>query len=93
MKCFCVVLCSLILSAAVFAQLVPPRAAHANKPWRNKSLTPIKRAELLVREMTLDEKISQIHMRDLKPFPREVIDIERLGLPAFKISVALELKF
>jgi beta-glucosidase len=36
--------------------------------------------------MTLDEKISQIHMRDMPDFPREVIGIERLGIPAFKIS-------
>lgn len=74
------------LSAAPFAQLAPPRAAHANRPWMNKSLTPHEGAELLVREMTLDEKISQIHMRALKRFPREVIGIERLGLPAFKIA-------
>jgi len=80
------VLGSLTLAVAIFAQLTPGRAAHANSPWMNKSLTPLKRAELLVRAMTLDEKISQIHMRDLKPFPREVIGIERLGLPAFKIS-------
>ena len=36
--------------------------------------------------MTLDEKISQIHMRDVHDFPREVVGIERLGIPAFKIS-------
>ncbi|HEU5403032.1 MAG TPA: glycoside hydrolase family 3 N-terminal domain-containing protein, partial [Terriglobales bacterium] len=52
----------------------------------NRSLSPEKRAELLVRAMTLDEKISQIHMRDVKEAPREVIGIDRLGLPPFKIS-------
>ncbi len=57
-----------------------------DRPWMNTSLAPEKRAELLVKAMTLDEKISQIHMRDIREFPREVIAIERLGLPTFKIS-------
>lgn len=81
MKCVSSILISLLFCIAAAAQSVP-----LARPWMNTSLTPEKRAELLVHAMTLDEKISQIHMRDLKPFPREVIGIERLGLPAFKIS-------
>lgn len=61
-------------------------AASSDRPWMNKSLSPEKRAELVVKAMTLDEKISQIHMRDIREFPREVIAIERLGIPTFKIS-------
>jgi beta-glucosidase len=61
-------------------------AQQADRPWMNKSLAPEKRADLLVHAMTLDEKISQIHMRDIREFPREVIAIERLGIPTFKIS-------
>ena len=52
----------------------------------DQSLASRKRAELLVHAMTLDEKISQIHMRDVHDFPREVIGIARLGIPPFKIS-------
>lgn len=52
----------------------------------NKSLSPVRRAELLVQQMTLDEKISQIHMIDKPDHPREVPGIERLGIPVFKIT-------
>ena len=61
--------------------------AQSARPWMNRSLSPQQRAELLVKAMTLDEKISQVHMMDDRQrHPREVIAIERLGLPAFKIS-------
>jgi beta-glucosidase len=46
----------------------------------------VKRAELVVREMTLDEKISQIHMGDTKQHPRYVPGIERLGIPALRVT-------
>src|SRR5690348_6091953 len=73
----------LLVSLLGFAQT---SSTPSQRPWMNKSLPPEKRAELLVKAMTLDEKISQIHMRDLPEFPREVISIGRLGLPTFKIS-------
>jgi beta-glucosidase len=61
--------------------------AQASQPWMNTSLTPQQRAELLVKAMTLDEKIAQIHMLDLRgEKPREVPGIARLNLPAFKIT-------
>jgi beta-glucosidase len=61
--------------------------AQGVSPWMNTSLTPQQRAELLVKAMTLDEKIAQIHMLDLRgEKPREVPGIARLGLPAFKIT-------
>ncbi len=44
------------------------------------------RAERLVRQMTLAEKILQIHMMDTREHPREVPAIPRLGIPALKIS-------
>ena len=61
--------------------------AHSqDRPWMNKSLSAVRRAELLVQQMTLDEKISQIHMIDKPDHPREVPGIERLGVPVFKIT-------
>jgi len=48
--------------------------------------SPQHRAQWLVRRMTLDEKISQIHMVDTKDHPREVTGIRRLGVPVFKIT-------
>lgn len=78
-----------ILTAA--AALCAPLAhaqndADASRPWMNASLSPRQRAELLVRAMTLDEKISQIHMVDQRAHPREVAPIPRLGIPIFKVT-------
>ncbi|GAA4623483.1 glycoside hydrolase family 3 C-terminal domain-containing protein [Actinoallomurus vinaceus] len=64
---------------------VPSRAAPA-RPWMDRSLSPQKRAELLVARMTLDEKVLEIHMLDVPDHPREVAGIERLGIPALKIT-------
>lgn len=63
------------------------RAASATStPWMNASLSPTRRAQLLVHAMTLDEKILEIHMMNTKEHPREVPAIGRLGIPAFKIT-------
>jgi beta-glucosidase len=57
------------------------------RPWMNSALDPQKRAELLVQAMTLDEKLVQIHMMDVRgEHPREVKAIERLGIGPFKIT-------
>jgi len=56
------------------------------QPWMNQSLPPDERANLLVRQMTLDEKIFQIHMMDTREHPREVEGIPRLGIPPFKVT-------
>jgi len=58
----------------------------ASRPWLATSLAPEKRAELLVKAMTLDEKILEIHMVDVRDHPREVAAIERLGIPVFRIT-------
>ncbi|MGH9604295.1 MAG: glycoside hydrolase family 3 C-terminal domain-containing protein [Terracidiphilus sp.] len=52
----------------------------------NKSLSPLKRAELLVHAMTLDEKVEQVHYGGDRAHPREVPGIPRLGLPTFEIT-------
>ena len=57
-----------------------------SQPWMDRSLTPEKRAALLVKQMTLDEKILEIHMLDVKAHPREVAGVERLGIPIFRIT-------
>jgi beta-glucosidase len=57
-----------VLPAAVFAMLAsaawaqPPRAPEAPKgPWMNRNLSPDERADLVIHEMTLDEKIQLAH--------------------------------
>jgi beta-glucosidase len=74
--------CLLIFATGAIAQ-----DAQSSRAWMNRSLSPEQRAELLVKAMTLEEKISQVHMMDDRQrHPREVIAIDRLGLHAFKIS-------
>src|SRR5512133_2269952 len=79
----CVLAALLCGTATTFGQATAPSAS----PWMNTSLSPRQRAELLVKQLTLDEKIAQIHMLDLRgEKPRELPPIQRLGLPAFKIT-------
>lgn len=82
MKWFYAFVCAVLFSISA----VPQAPTPSDRPWMNTSLSPEKRAELLVHALTLDEKIGQLHMRDIREFPREVISIERLGIPTFKIS-------
>ncbi len=72
-----------LLTPSVWSQSA---SVPSSKPWMNRSLSPQQRAELLVHQMTLEEKISQIHMVDIREHPREVTGIERLGIPTFKIT-------
>ncbi|HLY20657.1 MAG TPA: glycoside hydrolase family 3 C-terminal domain-containing protein [Bryobacteraceae bacterium] len=57
-----------VLAAALCAWLSPPAPAQFGPrrpkptgPWMNKSLSPDQRADLLVAQLTLDEKISLLH--------------------------------
>ena len=52
----------------------------------DRSLLPEQRADALIGKMTLDEKILEIHMMDVREHPREVAGIERLGIPTFRIT-------
>jgi beta-glucosidase len=70
-------------------------------PWSNTSLSPDERASLVVKEMTLDEKILLLHgtgMRGLSPMSPLAVHsnggagytsgIQRLGIPAIQMSDA-----
>ena len=70
-------------------------------PWMNSSLTPDERAALVVKEMTLEEKISMLHgtgMVGLSPMSPlavnsnggagYVVGVPRLGIPDIQISDA-----
>jgi beta-glucosidase len=71
------------------------------RPWMNAELSPDERASLVVKEMTLDEKISMMHgtgMAGLGPVSPlavgsnggagYVVPIPRLGIPAIQMSDA-----
>ena len=76
-----------------------PAAAQAG--WRNTSLSPDERAAMVVKEMTLDEKISMLHgtgMVGLSPMSPlavhsnggagYVVGVPRLGIPPIQMSDA-----
>src|SRR5258708_8053929 len=92
-------LCVVTLGLPVFAQ--SGSADKTPHPWMNPSLSPDERAAMVVKEMTLDEKISLLHgtgMSGLGPVSPlavhsnagagYVIAIPLLGIPAIQIPHA-----
>jgi len=72
-----------------------------NQPWMNTSLSPDERADMVLKEMTLDEKIDLVHGEGMpgwgKPRPNWylgnggagfVLGVERLGIPMIQMSDA-----
>ena len=79
----------------IFASLaLQSPVAFAQHPWMNKQLTPDQRADLVVHELTLAEKLQLVHgigwgpLREGAPVPAsnnggagQVLGIPRLGIP------------
>ena len=72
-----------------------------NWPWMNTMLSPDERAELVLKEMTLDEKMDLVHGNGMpgwrKPYPTAhlgnggagfVLGVPRLGIPIIQMSDA-----
>src|SRR5262245_4503657 len=72
-----------------------------NHPWMNPKLSPDERAAMVLREMTLDEKIDLLHGMDMPGWPRDVqnpqpelgnngagfvLGVPRLGIPYIQMS-------
>ncbi len=85
---------SLVLMLAAHSTGWSQQAA-ASRPWMNASLSPDIRADLVIKQMTLDEKIQLVHgigwgpLIPGSPLPAdnnggagEVLGIERLGIPS-----------
>jgi beta-glucosidase len=100
----------LVVCAAVLATLVPfsvstapaqsqQQPSRAHHPWDDKSLSPDQRADMVIKEMTLDEKIQLVHgtgwgaLREGDPIPPRsnlgasyVLGIDRLGIPDINMA-------
>jgi len=80
----------------------PLRAQNPNQPWMNSSLSPEERADLVLKQMTLDEKIALLHGNGMAHAPQwqmpltsisnggagYVEGVKRLGIPPIFISDA-----
>ena len=73
----------------------------ATGPWMNKSLSPDERADLVLKQLTLSEKIDLLHGEGMPGWPRSmprmnegdggagfVLGIPRLGIPKIEMSDA-----
>jgi beta-glucosidase len=89
-----------LLIVSCFAQR-RPQSAKPTGPWMNTSLSPDERADLLIKEMTLDEKIAVLHgvgmptddplTAENMPSNRGVgyeVGVPRLGIPGIDMSDA-----
>ena len=98
-----VTLCSFF--ALLFAPGCRPAVAQTARPdtskmpWRNKALSPDERADMVLEQMTLDEKIQLVHgqgwgvLREGDPIPPKsnfgagyMKGIERLGIPGIDLA-------
>jgi beta-glucosidase len=102
----------LLACVVAFCALMEPAAARhrhpqdpakpsGNRPWMNRNLSPDERAELVLQELTLDEKIAFIHGNGMpgwgEPRPNAylgnggagfVLGVPRLGIPMIQVSDA-----
>lgn len=79
----------LVLSSAIFPVVAVSQNNTPSRPWMRRSLTPEQRADLLLRAMTLDEKITMVHGVDPRPIPGYVGFVpanSRLGIPALRLA-------
>jgi len=97
-------LLSLLFLSVFLPTAIPSANAQSggqNHPWSNPQLSPDDRASMVVKEMTIDEKISMLHgtgMAGLSPLSPLIIysdggagyvpAIPRLGIPAIQMSDA-----
>ena len=93
-----------ILAFAVISFARPPQNSNAeaqNRPWMNTQLSPDERADLVMKEMTLDEKIDLLHGNGMAGWGKDrptvllsnggagfILGIPRLGIPIIQMSDA-----
>lgn len=95
---FCILLLVVVLAGvqtatkSVAAKEEGTQAASVNpqdRPWMNRTLSAERRADLLIEQMTLDEKITLVHGVDPVPAKQYVGYVSanpRLGIPAITLA-------
>jgi beta-glucosidase len=94
-----VALALVALAVPVFAQHHRRETQNRNFPWMDKTLSPDERAGMVLKEMTLDEKIALLHGNgwEGRPNPNAymsnggagwVLGVPRLGIPTIQMSDA-----
>ncbi len=91
----------LLLASAAYCQSSKASSSKPSFPWMNPNLSPDQRASMVMKEMTVDEKISLLHgtgMAGLGPLSALhvqsdggagcVIGVARLGIPNIQMSDA-----
>jgi beta-glucosidase len=95
-------LCFGLTAALIISFASASSFAQQDRPWMNPKLSPDERAEMVLKELTLDEKIDLVHGEGMpgwpgKVFPKPylgnggagfVLGIERLGIPMIQMSDA-----
>jgi beta-glucosidase len=96
-------LAMVLAMAGLMMTALPLRAQEtSDRPWMNTSLSPDERADLVLKELTLDEKIDLLHGNGMtgwsnRPRPNAymsnggagfVLGVPRLGIPAIQMSDA-----
>ena len=89
------------LTSVAFSQTPNKKPDLSNKPWMDRTRSADERADLVLKELTLDEKINLLHgqgMEDFGPGAPNlylsnggagfILPIERLGLPFIQMSDA-----
>ncbi len=87
------------VSAVLFAATLSASAQGKPEPWMDKSLSPDQRADLVIKQMTLDEKMNFVHgtgwngLRADAVVPKGslggagyVQGVERLGIPGINMA-------
>jgi beta-glucosidase len=97
--------CTRVVTLALASLLIPLGTVFAqtpSQPWMNKNLSPDERADMVLKQLTLDEKISLLHGNGMAHVPQWqmpltnqsnggagfVVGIERLGIPPIYMSDA-----
>jgi len=97
----CLSFFSVVLILNLLLSFAAAQSAGKNHPWANTSLSPDERASMVVKEMTIDEKVQMLHgtgMAGLSPLSPlivrsnggagYVVEIPRLGIPAIQMTDA-----